>query len=188
MAQYDTPTQLSGLFKEVYADKLENLIPDNVKVMKAIPFVAKEKHAGNKYHQPVILSSEHGVTFAAFDAGAYSLNTSIAMTTKDAQVSAAQILVRANLSVDAANRAATSKNAFIDATELLVQNTMESISRYTEMSVMYGQSGIGVASSSVNTNATTTVVQLTTASWAAGIWTGAENEKIQFFNQSTGAL
>jgi len=32
----NTVGNLNGLFKEVYADKLENLIPDGVKVLKDI--------------------------------------------------------------------------------------------------------------------------------------------------------
>jgi hypothetical protein len=46
---------LNGLFKEVYADKLENLIPDGVMLLKRIPFVSKEKQNGSNYHQPVVL-------------------------------------------------------------------------------------------------------------------------------------
>jgi hypothetical protein len=56
----NTVGNLNGLFKEVYADKLENLIPDGVKVLKEVKFVPKEKQPGNLYHQPVILGMEHG--------------------------------------------------------------------------------------------------------------------------------
>lgn len=38
---------LNGLFKEVYADKLENLIPDGVKLMNKIKFMSKDKQQGN---------------------------------------------------------------------------------------------------------------------------------------------
>lgn len=50
-------TTLNGLFKEVYADKLENIIPDGVKLLKMIPFVAKDKQNGSLYHQPVKIAA-----------------------------------------------------------------------------------------------------------------------------------
>lgn len=43
-------TTLNGLFKEVYANKLENIIPDGVKLLKSIPFVQKDRQNGSFYH------------------------------------------------------------------------------------------------------------------------------------------
>jgi hypothetical protein len=50
MASANNLSTLNGLFKEVYADKLENLIPDGVMLLKRIPFVSKEKQNGSNYH------------------------------------------------------------------------------------------------------------------------------------------
>ena len=55
MAANNNLTTLNGLFKEVYADKLENLIPDGVKLLNMIPFVTKQYQEGSLYHQPVVL-------------------------------------------------------------------------------------------------------------------------------------
>ena len=41
---------LNGLFKEVYADKLKELIPDMVKLLNMIKFMSKDKQPGNLYH------------------------------------------------------------------------------------------------------------------------------------------
>lgn len=46
---------LNGLFKERYADKLKDLIPEGLKLYKMVEFLPKEKQLGNLYHQPVIL-------------------------------------------------------------------------------------------------------------------------------------
>jgi len=46
---------LNGFFKETYANKYENLIPDGVKILNKIKFIGKDKQPGNLYHQPVIL-------------------------------------------------------------------------------------------------------------------------------------
>src|SRR5581483_4286645 len=48
--------------------------------------------------------------------------------------------------------------------------------------------GIGVTSSSANASSTSTVVTLTAASWATGIWAGMENCPLNFFKQSDSSL
>lgn len=181
MAQYDTPSTLSGLFKEVYGDDVMNLIPEAAKLIKIVPFVPEEKEIGNKYHQPVILSHEQGITYAAFNAGAFALNNSIALTMQDAQVSSSQILLRSAISYDAAARASKSKKAFQKATQLIIENMIESMSKRVEIANIYGATGLGKVASSVNTDANNTVVTLTTASWATGIWAGMENAQLDLY-------
>lgn len=39
----NTLQTLNGLFKELYASQIENLIPENVKLMKMIDFIEKSK-------------------------------------------------------------------------------------------------------------------------------------------------
>jgi hypothetical protein len=50
MAQNNNLTTLNGLFKERYADKLRDIIPDGVKLLKEIDFVSKDKQNGSLYH------------------------------------------------------------------------------------------------------------------------------------------
>lgn len=179
------PANLTGLFKEAYGPDVNNLIPESAKITKMVPFVQRDKETGNLYHQPVIVSNEHGVTYATVDAGAFALNTAISMQMKDAQISGAQILLRSSLSYDAASRASNNVKAFMKATELMVQNMMESMVNRLEIASLYGGSGLAVCASSVNTSGTITVVQLTTASWATGIWLGKETCKVNFYNGSS---
>lgn len=182
-----TPTELSGLFKEAYGDSVENLVPEVAKLVKMVPFIERDKEEGNKYHQPVILSMEHGITYAAANAGAFALNDPIAMNMGDAQIQGSQMLLRASLSYDAAAKASNNKKAFVKATELIVENMMESMTKRLEVALLYGAStgGLGVCASSANVDATHTAVTLTTASWAATIWAGMENAKLQFYNGSS---
>lgn len=51
----NTVGTLNGFFKETYAEKLGELIPDGVKLLNKIKFMSKDKQPGNLYHQPVIL-------------------------------------------------------------------------------------------------------------------------------------
>jgi hypothetical protein len=127
-----------------------------------------------------VLAQEHGVTYAAAGAGAFSLNNSIAMTMKNAQLEGSQMLLRSALSYDAAAKAANSKKAFVKSTELLVENMMESITKRLELALLYGQSatGLGNPTSSANVDATHTAITMTLLTWASGIWAGLEGAEI----------
>lgn len=183
MAQYTTVSQLSGLFKEVYGDKVESLIPDSAKLVKLVKFQPQDKELGNKYHQPVVVADSHGFTYAAPAAGAFSLNNHIAMTMQDAQVDGYQILLRDSIDYEAAAKASGGKKAFVKATELLIKRMVESMTKRLEIGCFYGASsgGLGATSSSSNVDTTHTVVTFTAASWASSIWAGSENATVNFY-------
>lgn len=185
-----TATQLSGLFKEAYGDEVLQLVPDVAKLVKMVPFIESEKEIGNLYHQPVIVNNEHGVTYAAQNAGAFTLNTDIPLTMKDAQVPGAQILLRSSIDYESAARASNDKKAFKKATALLVQNMMESMRKRLEIACWYGASstGIGQSSTSTNQSTTTTKLNLSAATWSTGIWSGMENAQINLYRNDTSAL
>lgn len=48
----NTVGSLNGFFKEVYGDKLQDLIPDGVILLKEIKFNGKDRAPGNLFHQP----------------------------------------------------------------------------------------------------------------------------------------
>ena len=181
-----TTTDLSGLFKEVYGESVVSLVPESALIVKEIPFVAREKQLGNKYHQPVIVQMEHGVTYAGADAGAFTLNNAISMKTQDAQVQGAQMVLRSTLDYESAARASGSKSAFMDATQLQVENMLQSLTKRLELSLIYGAAatGLGTVDDTANVNATSTNLLFTAAGWAAGIWAGTENAQLDIFNMA----
>lgn len=166
---------LNGLFKEAYADKLKDLIPDGVKLLNKVPFLAKDKQPGNLYHQPVILGHEHGVTFASSDDDAFNLNPPVAGVIKDAQIKGNPVVMRSLLGYTSASRAAQGgSKAFMDATKFLVANMLRSMAKKLEIEMLYGQVGYGeVASVAGN------VITIATDEWAPGIWSGAEGMPIE---------
>lgn len=183
-----TLTQLDALTKDVYGDSLVNLIPETAKLTKDIPFSESEK-IGKKFNQPVVLTYEKGVTFAAPSAGAFSLNDAVPMVMENAEVDAYQMVLIGQMDYETAAKAVSGgAKAFRKATQLQMENMMESATKFLELQMLYGQSGLGQATSSVNTDTTHTVVQLSTASWATGIWAGMEGMPIYFFVNSSGAL
>lgn len=187
----DTFTVLAGNFKEVYGD-LHNLIPDTAKLMKMIPFKPKAK-IGNEYVEAVKLTHEHGVTYSTSDnnSGALvTLSTPIPLTLLDAKVTSSAMLLRAQIGYDAFARAeGGDKVAFKDASELVVEDLLESITKRLEVSVLYGTSptgigGIPTGGASDNGSGVSTLV-LSAAQWATGIWVGSENALVDVYHSST---
>ena len=179
----NTVGTLNGLFKETYADKLKELIPDGVKLLNKIKFMSKDKQPGNLYHQPVILGMEHGVTFAASDEDAFNLQAPVAGQIKDAQLRGNPLVLRSILGYAAASRAAQGgAKAFMDATKFLIANMLRSMAKKLEIEMLYGQVGYGTVSTAV-----AAVVTVATAEWAPGIWAGAENMPIEI-RDVTGAI
>lgn len=186
----DTFTVLAGNFKEVYGD-LHNLIPDTAKLMKMIPYKSKAK-IGNEYVEAVKLTHEHGVTYSQSDnnAGALvTLTTPVPLTLLDAKVTSSAMLLRAQIGYDAFARAeGGDKVAFKDASELVVEDLLESITKRLEISLLYGSSPTGVAGiplNGVTSSSTNFVIVLDASQWATGIWVGSENAHIDVYHGST---
>jgi hypothetical protein len=186
----DTFTVLAGNFKEVYGD-LHNVIPDTAKLMKMIPYKSKAK-IGNEYVEAVKLTHEHGVTYSQSDnnAGALvTLTTPVPLTLLDAKVTSSAMLLRAQIGYDAFARAeGGDKVAFKDASELVVEDLLESITKRLEISLLYGSSPTGVGGIPQNgfTNVTTAfTIVLSPAQWATGVWVGSENAHIDVYHGST---
>lgn len=174
MAANNTFDSLNALFKQVYAPKINNLIPDGVKLYKMITFEKRAK-LGNSYNQPVILGLEHGVTFAADDDDAFALNAAVAGTVKNAVVRGNPVVLSSVLGYKAASSAVGGDaKAFEDATKFLVANMVRSITKKMEIVMLYGGMGLAIIGS-VNS----TELAISTAEWASGIFSGAENMPIE---------
>src|SRR4051812_26420561 len=158
----NTMKNLDGMYKQVYADGIEKLIPECSIITKAVPFRESEK-LGDKYHQPVLLTGEQGVTVAKSGSGKIRLNSSIASSMRDAQIEGSTYYIRGQLSYDAAARATGSKKAFAKATDLLVENMVESITKRLEICFLYGQSGLAkiesIKTDQANPNTANIVIQ-----------------------------
>lgn len=184
MAGENTFQTLNGLFKEIYADKLENLIPEGTKLMQKVPFSQRKKELGSLYHQPVVLGLEHGITYAGPTEDAFTLVDAVNGVIRDAQVQGSQMMLRSRLGIAAASRAAGGEpKAFENATKFLVRNMLRSMARRLEVGMFYGGVGIGSVSAVAGT-----VLTITTAEWAPGIWAGSENMKIDIYDATSVTL
>lgn len=179
-----TASTLNGLFKEVYAKELVNLIPDGVKLLTKIPFSKRDASLGSFYHQPVILGHEHGVTFAGGGEDAFDLNAAIAGQIKDAQVQGTQLVLRSVLGLAAASRSMNGgAAAFMQATKFLVGNMLRSVTKKLEIEMLYGQVGYATLDATVAvTPIAGTVVEIPKSEWAPGIWAGSENMPLEIYD------
>ena len=175
-------SDLSGLFKQAYADDLVDLVPEASIIRKNVDFVSKTEKLGDAYNQPVIVSQEHGISFAGPNAGAFALNPAITMKTQNAIVGGYQLLLRSALDYESAAKASSSVNAFRDATQLQVENMLESVNKYLEIILLYGQSptGLGTIASVNAVDGTDMTLVFGAGQWASGLWSGQENGLIDY--------
>lgn len=185
MATTTTTSELDGFFKYIFGTGPINVIPQATKLYKALSF-ENAKQLGRKYIFPVIVSDEQGATFAN-DGSAFDLNDGVSMSTQEAEVEGVEMVFRGFISYKAAAAAKTDKQAFANSLTLKVERMMESHARAAEYQILYGQSAPRV-SGTTNTNSTTTVVQLTAATWADGFWAGARNMTLQFYANNNSTL
>lgn len=175
--------KIVGLMKEAYADKVMDLIPEGVKVLNMIKFQPSDKQPGNFYIQPVTLGLEHGFTYGGTGGTAFALRNGVASTHEQAKIRGHEMVLRSYLAVGAVSRS-KGKNAFINASKLVVENMLKSFARRLEVQLMYGQAdeGLGVVES-----VTGQVIKIEDHEWAAGIWSGSERMPIEI-RSAAGAL
>lgn len=177
MSQYnDLANTIQGYTKNVYGSGLEK-IPFNQGVIRnLVPFTEGER-LGDSYHFPVLLSMEQGVTYNGSAGSVVSLATPIAANTRDANLKGSEVILRGQISYKLMESAVKAgEAAFGNSTSLLVENLSESAQKRQELSLAYGQEGIGVVSA-----ISSGVITLTDASWSAATWADMEGTILEAF-------
>lgn len=175
----NTVSTLNGLYKEVYADKIKDLTPSAVKLVNMVPFKLADKQLGLQYNQPVLLGLENGITYGGDEGEAFALNASVAVPMRNATVKGHEMVLRSQISVGAAARSITSKNAFESGTKLLFGNMMKSMYHRLEIQLMYGQDGIGEVDAVAGQ-----VLDIKDAEWAPAIWNGSKGARIDIYSSA----
>ncbi len=183
MQQTNDFNTLNAIYKEAYADRVKDLIPEGVKVYNMFSFQSADKQPGNQYIQPVTLGLEHGFTYGGSGGQAFALRNGVASSHESAKLKGHEMVLRSYLAVGAVSRS-KGKNAFINASKLIVENMLKSFARRLEVQLMYGQAdgGIGVVEST-----TANEIKIEDHEWAAGIWSGSEKMPIEI-RSSAGVL
>lgn len=175
-----TANALNGLFKEIYG-QLKDLVPNNVKLANMIDFASGDKQQGAAFNEPVVLGLEGGVTYGGSEGEAFALRTPNSFTLKNARVKSVEMVLRSALSTAVASRSQnTPSGAFERGIKLLTGNMLKSMYHRLEVSLLYGQKGIGVIETS--TPGSPSVFKVEDQEWAAGIWVGTTKHKIEVFS------
>jgi len=174
---------LNGLYKDRYADEVQKLVPDHVKLYNAVKFESG-KQLGGSYIEPVILSLETGFTYGGEDGDLFTLEDAGLTKMVKSTVKARELVLRSAISIGALNRAKNGEQAIEKSMDLMVGNMLKSIYHRLEVQMFYGQSGLGTVKT-VDANATATkVVEINDDQWAAGIWNGSTGAKIEIFDSA----
>lgn len=181
MAANNSGATLNGIFRVVYSKEVRDLIPDFSILQQRIPFSQAEM-LGLYFSLPVVVSDEHGFTYGGNSAAAYSLNNAISMQTQDAQIPGAEVTLQSGISYGAVSRASQRGETCVEqSVRLLIERMKASSHKRIEISMLYGQSGIGTNLSQTGSSTSRTYT-LSTASWASGIWSGMENANLDCYN------
>lgn len=186
MAGENTLTSMNSQFKYIQ-DKAQSLLPENAVLMKLIPEITEATKEGRKYLVPVQLSHENGVSYG--DGSVFALNSASAAVYEEIEVDANPIILLTQISESVANRMANNKQTFITEATLRARVMYESLSRYLEISMLYGKSttGWGTAFSTSAATAVQTVV-INLAQWSAGIWGGAVGAVLEAYQDNAGTI
>lgn len=188
-------TQFQNLFLERFAPFI-NPLPYPTSVRKLFPLVPPSERNGLKMSYPVKAAFSHGQTVS--NSGAIStLNAARPGVTLKAEIDATNLFMREQISYDSHMRglAGASKKGGAAASywkpyDKIVRDMQEGMEFYTELALLYGPGtggtildDIGVVASTPVAGGSATdydggtgpVVQLTKASWSAGLWNNAGN-------------
>lgn len=181
-----TLTSMNTQFKYIQ-DKAQSLLPDNSVIMRLCPEITEATKEGRKYLVPVQLSHENGVTFG--DGTVFALNDASAAVYEEIEVDAQPIVLLTQISESVANRMANSKQTFITEATLRARVMLDSLTRYLEISMLYGKSTTGWGEISTITYAggaaTTATVVITAQNWSAGIWASSIGAKLDAYELTT---
>jgi hypothetical protein len=172
---------LNGLYKERYADKVTQLVPDHVKLYNAIKFETSKK-VGEAYNEPVILSLESGFTYGGPDGNLFDLADAKEFKMRNAKVKATELVLRSAISIAALNRSQSGEQSIEKAMDLMVGNMLKSIYHRLEVQMFYGQSGLSVIKTDSVGGAQSEAIEMEIHEWAAGIWNGTTNAEVEVFS------
>lgn len=168
----------NGWFKETY-DKagIDNAIPDAALLTKLVPFKGGAQRIGNKFHRPVRVKDEQGVTFSD-GMSTPMLTAAISGQTQDAFVQSNEIIARGRLNYVTMARA-TDTASFGDVTSELIDSLRRSAGKKLEVELLYGQASLGKIAS-VSNSGTLYTCTIATSDWAPFIWQGQEGMLVDY--------
>lgn len=186
MAGENTVSTADGLFKKVFAPKLEKAVVEHAILQNLIPFAKSDKELGQYFEMPVALSQEQGFTWNGTAGSAVALKSAKNSVIKPAQVYGYELVLRTQMTNAFMTRASQKgEKAFEKALTFKVDDMNRSIRKRLEIAMLYGQSGVGTVESATDLTGNVAEIVITEATWAGGIWAGAEGATLDSFTTTT---
>lgn len=185
MASMNDQASLVGDFIDAWGNDIVSLFKFQAPIASMAGFEVRELNGG-KFHQPVDLVLEQGISAAApnstpgVTSGVQYLPASAGQM-GDAQVEGYQLYGRSQVAYEAIFRSMGDKQAVKKATAQVVRRLGQAMTKRLEIQLIHGQQGLGVISANPSNGATRTVV-LTDNTWSAGIWAGMKGATLQLYN------
>ncbi len=172
MATVNDQTQLTGLFKQVYAKSVVEAHKFNAPLSsKYIKYDYQDAGTGDYYNMPVDLQLEHSITAAATNSTPTYLAINAGIM-QNAQMRGAQLFGRSAVSYEAISRAAASgAKAFESATKRVVKRLGQSHLKRLEIQLLCGRSGIAVGSA-ISGTSTTRALVVSDETWSTARFAG----------------
>lgn len=177
---------LNGDFKQAYQDKIKDLVPNYAYILKNTTVEKGMKQLGDKFNAPVKVQSGQGYTYNT-DGSAFALNAAIALQMENALVPAFSLIRRDNISYTAISRSA-GKNSFGKAVDITLNDMTEGAGFRLECTYLHGTRGIGLTSAVSANSATQSLVTISAATWATGIWASSLGAQVQFYKSTDNTL
>lgn len=192
MAQANDYAQLGGIFKDVWGDSILDPFKFLTPLINDLPLEAPASHAGGKYHQPIMLQYENGITHAAPQTvpgyGSVTYIAPNAGAVPDAEIEGAQLYGRSIVAYEAMMRSLQNfnsseedkKKAVKGATKTVMNSLGRSLAKRCEIFAIHGAqpNGLGVIES-ISSSAAATYggtagfhidVSISPLEWSRGIW------------------
>ncbi len=173
-----TTSSVLGLFKTVFDKKLAKNDP-SFGIFQDRIGLQSANMPGDFWQVGVVLQSSQSTTYAPSqsESVAPALMAAVPASVKQAQVTGYQRISRTQLTYSAAAKAAEKgEKAFEQAYGFVMADMKESATKREELSILYGQLGLGVVSTCV-----AGVITITTDSWSPGTWAGLTGAVLEAF-------
>src|SRR6056297_863581 len=144
MANANT-TNVAGLFKKVYVDKIKDLLPKGFSIQEAIKFEERFKN-GSSIQIPLNLTHENGLTLGGQGSSEITFESAKTGILKQAEVVPYEMFLSSGILTSVLSRAANQgPQAFEQASKNRVKANIKSHQRSREHFMLYGQDDNGLA-------------------------------------------
>lgn len=170
----ETPS-VQEIFKTQYADKVENVVPNDAPLQREIKFDSRNK-LGSAYNFALLVRNPQGHTWngGATYGSAATLNSAIAGRTVQATTPACEYVLREQISYGMVSRSADGRAAFEEGMDLIVSSMVASASWALELTTAHGGGDIGAIQTATAGAGTSATLLISAATWAAGNFSAFE--------------